>query len=149
MRVLPWLLLPLVLAGGGALGYFAQEARTHRVTVLETVTAQPAAPREHLLVATVRAKGGVCLSSDKSYAGLVKHTFALRRPGTALAQGPVVAVSESVGYDRRRCNLRVTFRIRRALGFFVVTDEQSIGLWGPFDSRRLPAHGWRLLLDET
>jgi hypothetical protein len=147
MQRIAWALIPVVLVGGAALGYFVRGTHTKTVTVVQIETTQAPPPATHKLEVTVEPKGGGCITTDSNYTGLNQHTWVLRRPGNGLSDGDVVAVAESAGYAA--CNLSIVFKISPNLGFFVVTDEEGTGSWGPFDSQQLASHSWSIVLDEN
>lgn len=147
MKRLAYVLVPVALIGGAALGFLARSERTKTVTVVQIETTQAPPPATQMLDVTIEPKGGGCITTDSNYSGLNQHTRVLRRPSNGISDGDVVAVAESVGYAA--CNLSIVFKISPNLGFFVVTDEEGTGSWGPFDSHQLGARKWSLLLDEN
>lgn len=150
MQKLAWVLVPVALIGGAALGFLARGAQTKTVTVVQIETTQAPPPATHKLTAVVRAKDGSCLSSDTNYSDVMQHAFVLRRPSNGISDGDVVAVAQEMTYDTAGCDLDVVFKISPNLGFFVVHDDSgSGGSWGPFDSSQMGGRGWSLLLNES
>ena len=70
----------------------------------------------------------------------------LRRPGSAISEGNVVAVATSSHKGPKCGEITVKFRVSPRLGFFVVFNENASVHWGPFDSAALPADAWRVHL---
>lgn len=151
MRWLGWGLLPVMLVGGAALGYFARSARTTTVTVVETRTTEARPATTATLTTGVSIAGasvnasGKCRLPAAGSAPSGSDIWTLRRPGTSGSSGEVVGVASSV--KGLGCGqIGVTFKIKPKLGFFVVYDESQGLRWGPFDSSTLASRGWRLNL---
>jgi hypothetical protein len=147
VRPLGYVLIPIALVAGVALGFVARNARTKTVTVVQIETTQAPPPATRILAVTVEPKGGGCITTDTNYSSLNNDTWTLRRPSNGISAGDVVAVAQSAGYAA--CNLSVVFKISPNLGFFTVADEQTSDSWGPFDSHQLATRKWSLVLDEN
>jgi hypothetical protein len=150
MRWLGWSLLPVVLVGGAALGFFARSERTKTTTVVVTRTAtQPSPTVNHRLSADVSIVGAAIDSRGTCQVPTgvsARDIWDLRRPGGAVSEGNVVAVATSTHNGPKCGEITVTFRVSPRLGFFVVFNENASVHWGPFDSSALPADAWRVHL---
>ena len=139
MRALPWVLLPLVLAGGVAIGYVVHHGQGRTTTVVETLTrTAPSAATQKLRV-VVEGPGYQCVLTSIS-----SDTITLRKPGNGAGRGAVIALADSEGFNKSGCGWVVTFSINPEVGFFVVSDEDQQLRWGPFDSRQLAQRHWTI-----
>lgn len=151
MRWLGWSLLPVVLVGGAALGFFARSERTKTTTVVitRTTTTQPSPTTAHTLSADVSIVGAAinAVGTCRVPTGIgATDIWDLRRPGGGGSEGNVVAVATSSHKGPKCGEITVKFRVRPRLGFFVVFDENASVHWGPFDASALPADAWRVHL---
>ena len=150
MRWLGWSLLPVVLVGGAALGFFARSERTKTTTVVVTrTTTRPSSTTAHLLSADVSVVGAALDASGTCQVPTgvsASDIWDLRRPGSAISEGNVVAVATSSHKGPKCGEITVKFRVSPRLGFFVVFNENASVHWGPFDSAALPADAWRVHL---
>src|ERR1700722_20317948 len=139
MRALPWILLPIALLGGAALGYAVHNGHGHTTTVVatRTLTAPLAATRKLRVV--IEGPGSQCVLTSIS-----SDTITLRKPGNGGERGAVIALADAEGFNKSGCGWVVTFSINPQVGFFVVSDEDQQLRWGPFDSRQLAQRHWTI-----
>ena len=142
-------LLPVVLLGGAALGFFARTERTKTVTVIVTRTARPPSTATNTFTADVSTNGAAIDASGSCQVPTgvsATDIWDLRRPGGAISEGNVVGVATTSRTGPKCGEITVTFRVSPKLGFFVVFNENASVHWGPFDSSALPSDGWRVQL---